>query len=75
MIVAYEHCVDVWQIIDPHTSFPRRLGPNQDTGLARSDQIGSIKMLDLRCCMRTVEWFISVIRNSPPSVRRAGADC
>ena len=29
--------------------FRRRLGPNQDTGVARSDQIGSVKMLDLSC--------------------------
>jgi len=49
MIVAYEHGVDVWQIIDPHSGFRLRLGPNQDTGLARSDQIGSVRMLEVRC--------------------------
>jgi hypothetical protein len=27
----------------------RRFGPNQDTGLARSDQIGSVKMLEEPC--------------------------
>ena len=49
MIVAYEHCVDVWQSSIRTPGFRRRLGPNQDTGLARSDQIGSVKILDLRC--------------------------
>ena len=29
--------------------FRRRLGPNQDTGLARSGQIGPVKLLELRC--------------------------
>ena len=50
MIVADEHGVDVWQIIDPHSGFSnRRLGPNQDTGVTRSDHIGSVKTLDLSC--------------------------
>src|SRR5579872_524202 len=50
----------------------RRRGPIQATGLARSDQIGSVRRLDPACWSRTVEWLISVTRNSAPSTLDGG---
>jgi hypothetical protein len=44
MIVAKQYRLAVRQILDQHTGFRRR-GPIQDRGLARSDQIGSVKIL------------------------------
>jgi hypothetical protein len=54
--------------------FLRRRGPIQATGLARSDQIGSVKMFDPLCWSSNVEWLIKVTRSSLPSTREGGFD-
>ena len=44
------------------------------SGLARSDQIGSVNMLEPLCWSSTVEWLISVTRSSLPCTEDGGFD-
>ena len=44
VIVAEEHRVDPGKILPPHAWLLCRRGPIAASGLARSDQIGSVKM-------------------------------
>ena len=53
----------------------RRRGPIAASGLARSDQIGSVNMCELLCWSSTVEWLISVTRNWFSSTQDGGFDC
>ena len=55
--------------------FLRRRGPAQLTGLARSDQIGSVKMFSPYCWSSRVEWLISVTCSRFPSMEDGGFDC
>ena len=52
----------------------RRRGPIDENGLARSDQIGSVKMWAPLCCISSVEWLINVTRNWPSSTHDGGCD-
>ena len=49
VIVAEEHGVDAGKILPPHPGLLRRRGPIQVSGLARSDQIGSVKIFEPLC--------------------------
>ena len=51
-----------------------RRGPIEVMGLARSDQMGSVKMLIPLCWSNSVEWLISVTRSSLPSTQGGGFD-
>ena len=50
--------------------FRKRRGPIQVSGLARSDQIGSVRILIPLCWSSSVEWLTSVIRSSLHARRR-----
>src|SRR6266446_9697122 len=52
----------------------RRRGPIEVNGLARTDQIGSVRMLIPLCWSSRVEWLISVTRSPLPSTREGGFD-
>src|SRR4051812_4536128 len=51
-----------------------RCGPANDTGLARSDHIGSVRMFTPAVWMSTVEWFTNVINNFSPETAAGGSD-
>ena len=52
----------------------RRRGPIHARGPARSDQMGSVKMLQPFCWSSTVEWLTSVTRRALPSTPEGGFD-
>jgi hypothetical protein len=51
-----------------------RRGPTPESGLARSDQTGSVKIFRPLACSRTVEWFISVTRICCSGSERTGTE-
>ena len=63
MIVADQHSVDGRQIVKCYTRLLRRRRPIPERGLARSDQVGSVKRFESRYWSSTVEWFTRVIRS------------
>ena len=50
----------------------RRRGPIHENGLARSDHMGSVRILIPPCCSSTVAWLINVTRNCWPSTHAGG---
>ena len=50
-----------------------RLGPAKVTGLARSDQIGSVRMLSPPVWIKSVAWPTMVTRKASGAKRSAGA--
>ena len=55
-------------------AFLWRRGPIEASGLARSDQIGSVKIWESLCWSSNVEWLTSVTRSSLPATRDGGFD-
>jgi len=52
----------------------RRRGPIDESGLARSDQMGSVKIWEFPCWSSSEEWLISVTSSASFSTRDGGFD-
>src|ERR1700677_4001844 len=52
-----------------------RFGPAQLTGLARSENIGSIRTAEPENCRRKLEWPIKVTAKSPGATGGGGGGC
>ena len=74
MIVADDDEMDARQILeaDAGRAHPRR--PTKEKGEARSDQIGSVRMLRPSIWTSTVAWPIQVTRISSPATAGGGTD-
>ena len=66
VVVRDEDEVDRRQILEPDGRRTTRRGPANETGLARSDQMGSVRRLTPSSWTRSVAWPTHVTVAAPP---------
>jgi hypothetical protein len=72
VIVRDHDDVDRRQILESEAGGATRLGPANDTGLARSDQLGSVRMFTPSSWTSKVAWPTHVTVSAPRLSRIAG---